>query len=262
LFFNLQFQSFFLIFYFIQKQNFHHAAEVLCEVFSKVTIDGFNVQCKAIDPEESEVDPASIISKDQLWISQHVRSSQYLLQIVKCDDENCCLPWKSSLNILTTTRFLPPPLTMSYNPSLRVCHSPAENSRFVKLFTSWALFDSSCLAYDFKCPSLQGVLKSRTCEICSLYFGSASLLKSHFKIHKGISSRPRITQKPTKKIASRKQEVLVVLDGCDDMEWVDAEDIESGAYQVYEDPNPEDSESLPICAIEDCFAMPWESITD
>nr|CAH7761933.1 unnamed protein product [Callosobruchus chinensis] len=40
--------------------------------------------------------------------SEHVRESQYLLQIVKCKNTECCRP-RSGLFRLLDNRFLPPP---------------------------------------------------------------------------------------------------------------------------------------------------------
>lgn len=94
----------------LEKQNFKYAGEVLCEVWNSLVIDGHNVEAEYIDPEESL---PTLIDVDPVWYSHHVRESQYLLQIVKCDSEKCCGVQRSRLKSILPTRFLPPPLKMS-----------------------------------------------------------------------------------------------------------------------------------------------------
>ena len=66
----------------LELKNFAAAGEVLAEIWSNMVIDGHPVQAEYIQPKE-------ITSKelpDMHWYSNHVRESQYFLQIVKCDD--------------------------------------------------------------------------------------------------------------------------------------------------------------------------------
>lgn len=70
----------------LEKQNFKYAGELLADVWSEMTIDGYSTVAEYIDPESSELDPESFHGFDQIWFAKHVRTSQYLLQIVKCSD--------------------------------------------------------------------------------------------------------------------------------------------------------------------------------
>lgn len=70
----------------LEKKNFRFAGETLAEVWGDLTIDGFPTTAEYIDPDCSEVDPESLEFRDQNWFDVHVRTSQYCLQIVKCDD--------------------------------------------------------------------------------------------------------------------------------------------------------------------------------
>ena len=58
---------------------------------------------------------ASEILKDvsEKWRSSHVRSSQYLLKTVKCNNITYCTPFRSSYKNVLKDRFLPPPFAMS-----------------------------------------------------------------------------------------------------------------------------------------------------
>ena len=45
------------------------------------------IYLKFIHAEEKESDP---IDLNEIWMTNHCRTSQYFLQIVKCDDITCC----------------------------------------------------------------------------------------------------------------------------------------------------------------------------
>lgn len=47
---------------------------------------------------------------DEDWIQNHVRQSQYCLQITKCADKNCCKALRTVLHEILPGRFLPTPL--------------------------------------------------------------------------------------------------------------------------------------------------------
>ena len=76
----------------LELQNFEYAGEILAELWSKMVIDGHPVVAEFIKDPPSEV---SIIKLED-WRANHVRESQYLLQIVKCTDVACCSPFPSS----------------------------------------------------------------------------------------------------------------------------------------------------------------------
>ena len=69
--------------------HFEHAGKVLAEVWSNMSIDGHPVVAEFISDEANE----PVVSKSDKWKAMNVRESQYLLQIVKCKDRNCCLPF-------------------------------------------------------------------------------------------------------------------------------------------------------------------------
>ena len=67
-------------------KNVKHAGEVLCEIWSELFIDGYDVEANYIEENVSKVINTDI---DPSWYAEHVRESQYLSQIVKCDSEVC-----------------------------------------------------------------------------------------------------------------------------------------------------------------------------
>ncbi len=93
----------------LEKANFTHAGKILSEVWSATVIDGFQTIATYANPG-SELSITELT--DYIWYSNHVRESQYLLQIVKCDDRNCCKRLRSDIRAILQNRFLPPPLPL------------------------------------------------------------------------------------------------------------------------------------------------------
>ena len=84
----------------LELKNFEHAGKILGEIWNGMVIDGYPVIVEDIG------DKAPEIAKDvnEKWRQSHVRSSQYLLQIVKCKNITCCTPFRSLYNGFTWTR--------------------------------------------------------------------------------------------------------------------------------------------------------------
>ena len=74
----------------LELKNFEHAGKVLAEVWSNMSIDGHPIVPEFISDEANE----PVVSKSEKWKAIHVRESQYLLQIVKCNDRHCCLQFE------------------------------------------------------------------------------------------------------------------------------------------------------------------------
>ncbi|CAF4082484.1 unnamed protein product [Rotaria sordida] len=69
----------------LELQNFQRAniIQTLSQVCPQLKIDNHPVASKYI--ESSLNDP-----EDLLWSSEYIRQSQYLLQIVRCNNNKCC----------------------------------------------------------------------------------------------------------------------------------------------------------------------------
>lgn len=79
----------------LEKKNFQKPGEVLAKVWSENVIDNYPTIATFV----SEMDPEfkdNLILKDSSWCDKHITFGQYLLQITKCDDRNCCKPLRSS----------------------------------------------------------------------------------------------------------------------------------------------------------------------
>lgn len=162
----------------LEIKNFKAAGKVLAEIFSGITIDGYDVYSEYVEPGKK----TTRVCPNEGWIDRHVRSSQYALQIVKCQQDDCCTPLRSCIGMFLPSRFLPPPVAFKYNPSLSVATVAEVNSdcRYASLYQNMALLDATQLTYDEYCPSLDSKVKrQRVCDQCGLYFGSVALLKNH-----------------------------------------------------------------------------------
>ena len=73
----------------LEKMNFCKAEEVLSELWSQTVIDGYPVECNAVPIGKKYILP----NPDLAWVSNHYLQSRYCLQIVKCRDIACCLPF-------------------------------------------------------------------------------------------------------------------------------------------------------------------------
>ncbi|CAF4527992.1 unnamed protein product [Rotaria sp. Silwood2] len=63
-------------------------------------------------PNFQRPDDAEVVNEPEnlLWSSEHIRQSQYLLQIVRCNNNKCCKPWRSYYFQIINQRFIPSPL--------------------------------------------------------------------------------------------------------------------------------------------------------
>lgn len=124
----------------LERKNFKFAADCLAEIWSKTTIDNFPVVAEYIDPDKSELIDVAIWKKDENWFKDHVRSSQYFLQVSKCQDVNCCSKPRSSLFKIIPDGFLPPPLPIQQSDyGLKISLLIDETLRFPSLFVALSM---------------------------------------------------------------------------------------------------------------------------
>ena len=69
----------------LAKKNFMHAGKILAEIWPGMIIDSHPVLAEYINEKAEE----EILKKSLEWKSNHIRESQYFLQIVKCLNEKC-----------------------------------------------------------------------------------------------------------------------------------------------------------------------------
>nr|CAH7755371.1 unnamed protein product [Callosobruchus chinensis] len=165
------------------------------------------------------------------WYSEHVRGSQYLLQIVKCKNTKCCRP-RSGLFRLLDNRFLPPPAKVKQTVDDLVLD---EGGQFLDLPVNLALRLSTTLKdflqmpYDYFCPTVKLRLSSRTCKTCGLYHASVKSLIRHIeKIHKKVNTPTEGKVRPVRVAARRANELMCIIQNLEhqDVGWLDESDVD------------------------------------
>ena len=173
----------------LEMKNFEHAGDTLGEVWSTTVIDGYPVTAQFIKPTEIV---KNLEKKSPEWNNVHVRESQYMVQVVKCNNIECCSPRRSSLFMINGDGFLPAPLPLKQTKheglivSLNDPQATYPSMFVIKSLSKDILPRSAAkfklgLPYDFACPSLQDTLSLRTCNVCGLYMASIKSLKIHKK---------------------------------------------------------------------------------
>ncbi|KAG5877588.1 hypothetical protein JTB14_027190 [Gonioctena quinquepunctata] len=211
----------------LERSNFEFAGNVLAEVWSSMEIDGYHVTAKYIGAGEQDL----LDFPDIEWYSEHVRKSQYLLQIVKCRNTDCCRP-RSGLFRLLDNRFLPPPVKVKQTVDDLVLD---EGGQFLNLPVNLALRLSASLKdflqmpYDYFCPTVKLRLSSRTCKTCGLYHASVKSLNRHIEtIHKKVNTHTDRKVRPVRVAARRANELMCIIQNLEhhDVEWLDENDVD------------------------------------
>ena len=84
----------------LEKCNFQAAGEILAKVWEEIVLDNFPVVADYI--ENTAKDPRDLNEK---WISVHCKISQYLLQVIQCNDSKCCGGFRTTWKSVFSSRF-------------------------------------------------------------------------------------------------------------------------------------------------------------
>ena len=178
--------------YELEKKNFFAAAETLSEIWSSTVIDGHAVDCRAL-PVGLEHVPSP---PDPKWVANHVQQTRYSLQIVKCDNRDCCEPFVTDWLTVFPDRFVPFPSV--YTPGISGL-GPVEPAEYIKRPKEYEFAPLSkrlllkkrpveaakyeIVPFDLFCPSMQGKLEPGICPECKSYWPSAAAMLRHKKCH-------------------------------------------------------------------------------
>ena len=163
----------------LEIQNCAEAGKVLASNWNDVEIDKYPaVACYICSPANDTAIESMPAEASQEWRAEHVRESQYCLQIVRCTDLNCCSPWRSSIHQLLPGRFRPNPVLEKHNNDGFVACNTESNATFLPLFVNLQLNShvqkeamgvSVIPPYDLHCPSVQPQIVKHCCSVCGLY---------------------------------------------------------------------------------------------
>ena len=255
----------------LEKKNLGCAGNVLAEIWSSVIIDKYPVVAEYIPFENSELNASSLSSKDHTWFSQHVRTSQYFTQIIKCKDGKCCSKPRSSYFEVIQQRFFPPLIPLAQTGDGLKAPACVEEVRhfFPSLFASLSLnIDEmlprsatafKVLPYDLYCPSVIPMLAERMCKKCSLYFATKVLLKEHCSIHN--ETQPVSRDRPIRIAARRQRELMTIIsyiENGEHIDWMDELELDCDTIPVPADDTEEMDEAIPVVSTEEHLETPWE----
>ena len=183
----------------LEVKNFEKAGETLAEIWNRVVIDEFDVSAEYIRPEGKDMGTKGTSTnpkfRNETWKAIHVRQSRYCLQIIKCDDRQCCSPRRSNIADIIPGGFLPPPVPYKRSERGLAPATLAESTQpgvfYGSLSTRLALRhldpkpdEYQSLPFDYYCPSQTETLKNRHCLHCGQTFVIQTALKSHSTVHK------------------------------------------------------------------------------
>ena len=257
----------------LEKKNFEFAGKTLAEIWSELVVDNFPTLAEYIQPDASELPEGVITTKDQIWFDNHVRTSQYFTQIVKCNNRKCCSSPRSSYLKVVPCRFLPPPLPLiqgEYGLEIADRNSDSSTHNFSSLFVNLSLKIEEMLPrsamvfkvmpYDLFCPSVQSSLLDRVCKTCSIYFASLVILRQHISAqHKQVT--PSVKKvRPVRVAARRQRELMVVIareENGESMDWMHEDDLNMDGVIVPDQDNVHDV--TPVIPLSQHFKSIWEN---
>ncbi|KAJ8670917.1 hypothetical protein QAD02_002176 [Eretmocerus hayati] len=212
----------------LEKQNFLNAGETLAAIWSEMAIDGYNVDTEFMPCDE--VLPPPLPVPNHQWYADLVGESQYLLQIIKCNDVRCCSPLRSNLKHIIHENFLPAPFSIIQDPFSVPPPTDHHTGRFSCLLVRQSLTlrpsytRTKKLPYHHYCPSLQQEISGRTCSQCGIYFASKVSLDQHKKNLHGIEPLASCVR-PLRVHGRRQDEALCTISE-DVIEWIDVQSID------------------------------------
>ena len=166
----------------LEKKNFFHASQVLADIWLHTVIGGY----KVVSPE---VSPS--------WAARHVQQSLYALQIVKCQDQNCCEPFKTNWISFFPERFVSFPACHKYEESGLEAVEQKDyfqnqksykfaplHQRLLAKVKPQVSINYAIVPFDMYCPSLDGKREQGICKKCGAYWPSQGAMIRHRKCHR------------------------------------------------------------------------------
>ncbi|CAF0991460.1 unnamed protein product [Didymodactylos carnosus] len=129
---------------------------------------------------------------DEYWCANHVLQTQYTIQIIRCNNPQCCGQWRSNYVQIFPHRFLPPPVPFERTlKGIEMADKDSERGQFYGSLFQRIQFHgvvinhtmNDQLPFDYCCASQQSQLKTRICPMCKQYIPSSYRMKQHLKIH-------------------------------------------------------------------------------
>lgn len=211
-------------------------------MWSEQVFDMHPTVAEYIDTESQVVLNPDVPSFGSDWFVKHCRNSKYLLQVLKCKDENCCPKPRSDLRIILPD-FLPAPIPIENAGNSIQCNM---KGKFLPLFQTLALkskipglyeginvqLETYETPYDLFCKTVRNTINAHVCKQCKFYFATLHVLKTHIKeLHKK-NPKEVVKIRPKRVAARRQKELMALLKEDDSAEWYDESDIEDTVLET------------------------------
>ena len=196
--------------------NFEKAAEILCDIWSNIPIDGHPVKCYYRSPTDKGKE---VIPPSKEWVEEHCSISKYCLQISKCGDVECCGELRSNIRNIIKDKFIPGPLLIkrSIDSGIQLAdigdQPIKEKVVYTDLFQTMMLshlkpvsYENVKLPYDLFCPSVQKKISDKdenryVCMFskCKNFFTTLDLANRHASEtgHKKLARKEDMDQPDT-----------------------------------------------------------------
>ena len=190
-----------------------------------------------------EPDIETLTKKSASWKATHLRESQYCLQIVKCKNEACCTPFRSSIRTVLKDRFLPPPIPVVQGEDGIEWAKKVQGATYLRLFQALTLSESLIskratrkfpkgIPFDYSCPSVhQDQVTKRMCTKCGLYLDVVTMASPTTST---VVSVPREKVRPVRIAARRGRELMCVME-IQESEWQDIDDVDTSDIDIPEE---------------------------
>ena len=91
--------------YYESRKAFAAAGDILAQVWSQSVIDSYTVVAEYLSPTEN-ISEAMIFMEGEKWKAKHVMQSQYMSQIVRCNNITCCDKWRTNYSAFFPWRYM------------------------------------------------------------------------------------------------------------------------------------------------------------
>ena len=217
----------------LEMKNFYQAGTILAEIWSSLVLDGHLTVAEYI-PSGEETTPRQMSEE---WKSIHTRRSHFFLQIVKCDNIDCCRPFRSSYRTLIPNRFVPPPIPVVQTQTELKWASNDTGATYLTLSQNVTMKDAlqpesarkkylNEMPYDFSNPAVDSdTMTKRLCTKCKRLFGAINMKDAHQKMCVGPKKHPR--DPATQDIAAMIQNIPYNWESCSSKQGIDAAPVRS-----------------------------------
>ena len=177
----------------LEKKNFFPCFTSISRYLVAYSDDGYKVDCTAL-PMGKEFTPPEVSPS---WAARHVQQSRYALQIVKCQNRNCCEPFKTNWISFFPERFVPFPACHKYEESGLEAVEPKDyfqnqksykfaplHQRLLAKVKPQVSINYAIVPFDMYCPSLDGKREQGICKKCGAYWPSQGAMIRHRKCHR------------------------------------------------------------------------------